>query len=248
MLIRQAGSFNVAAGPHYGPTVLAGGGLVLAAAIAIAALTVSGPLYVVVALAAYLPVAIGVWLAAPRAHPHPTFGLANGITLFRAGLACLAAGLIAAPDALAVPLNQWVLVTGIALTLALDLVDGWIARHQHLVSAFGARFDMEVDAWLVLILAGVALTQGAAPVWVLAIGLARYLFIAAGMVLPALAAPLPPSLRRRLICGLQVIALGAVLAPPFPAIASGALIGSALAALMLSFALDIRWLIRQSRR
>ena len=40
------------------------------------------------------------------------------------------------------------------LLLALDGLDGWAARRQGLVSAFGARFDMEVDALLILALAG----------------------------------------------------------------------------------------------
>ena len=36
---------------------------------------------------------------------------------------------------------------------ALDGVDGWLARRRGMSSAFGARFDMEIDALLVQVLA-----------------------------------------------------------------------------------------------
>ena len=72
------------------------------------------------------------------------------------------------------------------MALALDAVDGWVARRTGTVSALGARFDMEVDAFLILVLSGyVAPTLGG---WVLAIGLMRYAFVAAGWVLPWLRA------------------------------------------------------------
>ncbi|NQW10983.1 MAG: CDP-alcohol phosphatidyltransferase family protein [Alphaproteobacteria bacterium] len=234
--------------PRCGPPVLSAGAVLLAAAGTVAALTSAGSAYVMAAVIAYLPVAAGVMIAAPRAHPYPVFGLANGITLFRAVLVCLAAGLIATPEVLATPAHEWLLVAGVTLALVLDLADGWTARHQRLASEFGGRFDMEVDAWSMLILSGVVVIQSAAPVWALAIGLARYGFIVAGLLMPLLAAPLPPSRRRRAVCGMQVIALGALLAPSLPAAASWPIAAAALAALALSFALDICWLIRTARR
>ena len=39
---------------------------------------------------------------------------------------------------------------------ALDGVDGWLARRSGIASAFGARFDMEIDALLILVLAVLA--------------------------------------------------------------------------------------------
>ena len=36
--------------------------------------------------------------------------------------------------------------------LVLDAVDGWIARRTRTVTALGARFDGEVDAFLILAL------------------------------------------------------------------------------------------------
>ncbi len=46
------------------------------------------------------------------------------------------------------PLLIWLSIPA----LALDAVDGWIARRTHTVSELGARFDMEVDAFLLLVL------------------------------------------------------------------------------------------------
>ena len=77
-------------------------------------------------------------------------GPADLVTLTRATLACGVAALTA--DAL---LGQPVLTTMVPLAvaaLALDAVDGWVARRTRTASAFGARFDGEVDAFLILVL------------------------------------------------------------------------------------------------
>ena len=66
--------------------------------------------------------------------------------------------------------------------LVLDAVDGYVARRTATVSAFGARFDMETDAFLILVLS--ACVAGQWGWWVLVLGLARYLFVAAGWALP----------------------------------------------------------------
>ena len=69
---------------------------------------------------------------------------------------------------------------------------GWtaqVARRTGTASAFGARFDMEVDAFLILVLSVyVARPLGA---WVLAIGLARYVLLLAERLLPWLRRPVP---------------------------------------------------------
>ena len=73
------------------------------------------------------------------------------------------------------------LVSLAAVALALDAVDGWVARRTRTTDE-GARFDAEVDAFLILILSAyVARSAGA---WVLVIGAARYVFLAAGWALP----------------------------------------------------------------
>ena len=73
-----------------------------------------------------------------------------------------------------------------SLALVLDAVDGRVARGTETVSALGGRFDMEVDAFLIFVLS-VYVAQSVG-VWVLALGAARYVFVAAGWLLPGYAA------------------------------------------------------------
>lgn len=231
---------------HGVPLALAGLTL-LGAAGAVSTLTPAGIGYPAAVALAYLPVAGFVALTAPGHHPHARFGAANAVTLARAALACLAAGLIATPAVLAARTElAWAPSALAALAILSDLVDGWLARRQGLASAFGARFDIEIDAGLTLVLASLAAALGTIPPWVLLIGLMHYLFLAAGWAIPALAAPLPPSLRRRLIGGSQTLALGVALAPTMPTEAVLLIPAAALSALAVSFALDVTLLIRRS--
>ncbi len=124
-------------------------------------------------------------------HPHATFGLANSLTLVRAGSACLFAALAFEPSLLAGP-NAWWALTGATFLLALDGIDGALARRQGVASPFGARFDLETDALLILALAGVAFGLGKAGPWILGLGLLRYGFVLAGWFVPSLSCPLPP--------------------------------------------------------
>src|SRR5881409_676652 len=88
------------------------------------------------------------------------------------------------------------LVSLAAVALALDAVDGWVARRTW-TTAWGARFDGEVDAFLIAVLSVyVARFAGA---WVLAIGAARYAFFAAGWLLPWLREALPPRYWRKVV-------------------------------------------------
>jgi len=194
------------------------------------------------ATATYLT-ASGIALAhLPRAHPHRRFGAANVATLLRLGGVAVFAALAVEPRLLAGTGGWWALAFALFL-LPLDGLDGWLARRQDLASAFGARFDMEVDALLILALALIALAQGMAGPWVLGLGLLRYVFVAVGWLWPRLAAPLPDSLRRKTVCVLQVVALTALLAPPMAPPVSGLLAAIAFAALLWSFAIDLRWLL-----
>ena len=231
------------------PTRGAAAGLAAAAALTaavLAALPFAGnlaPAAGLLALAAIGAVVLGRLAAF---HPHPRFGLGNAVTLVRAGGTAVIVALAVEPALVAGDAAWSALGLALAL-LALDGVDGWLARRQGLVSAFGARFDLEVDALLVLALAGLALGLGKAGPWVLAIGLMRYAFAAAGWLMPALAAPLPPSERRRAVCALEIAVLALLLAPPLAPPASALLAAAALAALAASFATDVALLLRRAR-
>ena len=169
-----------------------------------------------------------------------SFGPADWVTALRAMLtAVLAAMLI--PSAPAVGANAVVIAS---VAAALDGVDGWLARRTRTASAFGARFDMETDALLILVLSALAWKSGKTGAWVLASGVMRYAFVAAAAIWPWLHEPLEPSRRRQTICVVQVVTLIAALLPSVgPAMAS-TIAAAGLAALAWSFLVDILWLWR----
>ena len=115
---------------------------------------------------------------------------------------------------------------------------------QHGTSEFGARFDMEVDALLIMALSILVWQHGKAGGWVLLSGLLRYAFVAAGWIDPWLARPLPPSRRRQTVCVVQIVALCVALAPAVPVSASTIVAATALVALAASFLVDVIWLWR----
>jgi phosphatidylglycerophosphate synthase len=179
-------------------------------------------------------------------HPHPQLGIANRITLLRAGIACLIAARTIDLDPLGTP-ERWVLAAIAGAALLLDGADGWAARRQRLASAFGARFDMEVDAFAILVLAATIVKAAAVPYWVLAIGAMRYLYLVAGWVMPLLRRPLPPcpfaDRRRKTIAVIQTVALLIALMPASTPSWATAVCAVALGLLAYSFAADIVMLL-----
>src|SRR4029079_17222115 len=118
------------------------------------------------------------------------------------------------------------LVALAAISLALDLIDGWLARRTGTAVELGARFDGEVDAFLIL-----ALSVYAAPtygMWVLAIGAARYAFLAGEWLLPWMRAPLPPRRWRKVVAAAQGIVLTVAAADVLPMALTQALLAAAL--------------------
>jgi phosphatidylglycerophosphate synthase len=132
------------------------------------------------------------------------------------------------------------------LALALDGVDGFIARWCREASAFGARFDMEVDAAYVLLLSALAAAVGRAGSWILLAGLMRYLWVAAAWAWPMLQAPPPPSLFRKSVCVAVLLLLLLALAPVIPAALAPLPCALALALLLVSFGRDLVWLMRSA--
>jgi phosphatidylglycerophosphate synthase len=180
----------------------------------------------------------------PGRHPHARFGPANAVTLARAVPVVLVAGLVVAPVSTAAA--AFAVCAG-ALATILDGVDGRLARRHGVESAFGARFDMEVDALLVMALAVLAWRWDRAGAWVLLSGLMRYLFVAAGALVPWLRRPLPPRWRRQAVCVVQIAVLLLVVAPLLPTHISAPIAFAGVLVLAASFAVDIAWLARRAR-
>ena len=199
--------------------------------------------YLLVGFALYAALAVLVLRALPSGLPGPGLGSANRVTLGRAALALPVLALALLPGALG-PAGRWWVIVLSTVVMVLDGVDGRIARRGGTQSAFGARFDMELDAALILALSVLVWRSGAGGPWVLLIGLMRYAFVAASWVRPALAAPLPPSDRRRIVCVLQGVVLLVALGPVVPSSVAVAVTALGLAALTYSFAVDARWALR----
>jgi phosphatidylglycerophosphate synthase len=142
------------------------------------------------------------------------------------------------------PAGGWSVVAVAATGASLDLVDGPLARRSGRVSTFGARFDMETDAFLILTLSLLVWWDGRAGAWVVASGLMRYAFVAAAWPWPWLGRDLPPSVRRQAVCVVQIVALIAALAPVVTPPLSTAISAVGLAVLAWSFWLDVAWLAR----
>ncbi len=201
------------------------------------------PMVAIVAIS--LATIFGLVIRALPAHPHVRFGPANTVTAVRAALVSFIAGLILCFDGLAEETAAlWLLSAIVLVVLALDGLDGLLARRSGLGSSLGTRFDMEVDALLILVLSATAFTLGKAGVWVLLIGMMRYGFVAAVFVDPRMGRDLPPSFRRKLVCVVQVVALMVIMVPVVTPPVSTALAAMALLALVYSFAVDIFSLLR----
>lgn len=175
-----------------------------------------------------------------RAYPHARLGVCNLITLGRLALTMV---LVAPLVAGAAP--SWAVFAVALIALSLDGFDGWFARRQGNASEFGARFDMEVDSILALVLAlSAAVSSGAGPIAIL-LGVPRYLFAAAAWFFPWMRRDLPERFSRKAVCVVQLVALIALQAPILPPVFNVTLVPLVAAALLWSFALDVAWLWRR---
>jgi phosphatidylglycerophosphate synthase len=174
------------------------------------------------------------------------FGPADRITLGRAVLVLFLTSLSFQPGLLQQLIWPYALLCLAALVM--DGVDGYVARRTGTASAFGARFDMELDAFFILMLCVAVMVLGKAGPWVLLIGLMRYGFVMAGWHWKWLNHPLPESFRRKTVCVWQLVTLMVALLPLTPDLLARATLMVALALLSWSFAIDTRYLFQQTRQ
>lgn len=203
----------------------------------LAALTGIGVVRVTLGILLAAPAAALLLRAARRAHA-PTLGPAGAVTLARAVLGIGVATLIGRDGA-----GQVALVVLAAVALSLDALDGPVARRTGTATALGARFDMETDAALLMVLSlHVAVTTG--PWWVTAVGLLRYAFVGAARVLPWLRGELPVRRSAKVVAAVQGIVLVVAAAGVLPPAVQRATIAVALLALVWSFGVSVVWLWR----
>ena len=186
-------------------------------ALGCAVLTLVAMLHVTVRLPAEaLLVGVGCALAAPlalllgqRRYGVDRLGPADWVTLGRATLTCgvLVAAVGDRPTS--------VLAALLVPALALDWVDGRVARASGTASELGARLDMEVDALLILVLSWHVATD--VGWWVLGLGLARYLFAAVVWLTPPLQHEPPPRPWCKTVAVLVALVLAAAVLEVLPA-------------------------------
>jgi phosphatidylglycerophosphate synthase len=174
-------------------------------------------------------------------HPYARFGPANNVTMIRVMIVALIASLIGEP---VVPRAAMTASIATAVMTVLDGVDGWLARRSRMTSAFGARFDMETDAVLVMAMSVLIWQYGKAGAWALLGGMMRYLFVVAGWWLPWMSRPLQPTRRAKAITVCHMVGLSVGLAPFVPVPLSTIAVALTTAALAWSFAVDVRRLWR----
>jgi len=166
------------------------------------------------------------------------FGPADWVTLTRATLVGCVAALTTDSFHRSAPVEVLVAIAIVALVL--DALDGQVARRTGSASGLGARFDMEVDAFLILVLSVyVARSMGA---WVLAIGTMRYAFVVASWAVRWMRGPVPQRYWAKVVAATQGVVLVFAAADIVPAPLMVAALAVALALLVESFGRDLGWL------
>jgi phosphatidylglycerophosphate synthase len=164
--------------------------------------------------------------------PSGGFGLGNAITALR-WLIASSVGLV--PDS--VP--TWALGCVVLGVFALDGLDGWVAKRRGETSEFGAHFDMETDAYFVLLIGVELFTRGRYGAWILVVGLLRYVYVLALALVPARRGDKPRfTFGRHAFTGLMLgLTLGMVLGEPWGTVPT--LLGCGL--VTASFAHSFYW-------
>ncbi|HYO40652.1 MAG TPA: CDP-alcohol phosphatidyltransferase family protein [Nocardioidaceae bacterium] len=172
----------------------------------------------------------------------PHLGPADVVTLVRAVLTCGVAALVT--DSLVGSPAGPELVALATVALALDAVDGRVARWTRSTTPFGSRFDGEVDAFLITVLA-VHVASGFGW-WVVAMGAVRYVFGAAGWWRPWMRGELLPfRYWRKVVTASVGTVLVTVTADVLPRLVSLLLLLGAAALLAETFGRDVAWLWRR---
>lgn len=161
----------------------------------------------------------------PANHPHGQqhqlyrdLGLPNLVTYWRGFLVACTAGFLLTPRPAGSLWLLWLPAILFALGILPDFIDGVLARLSGRSSQLGEHLDVAVDSLAVLTGTFLVVRWGQVPVWYLAVGLARYAYLAGLWLRQRLdkpVYPLPPSLTRRALAGTQMGLLMVLLWPLF---------------------------------
>jgi phosphatidylglycerophosphate synthase len=184
--------------------------------------------------------AVALLVTARMRSDQPAILPADWITLTRMLLIAGVTGLVA--DSFSRPVSVTALVALSAVALALDAVDGQVARRTGTATPLGARIDGEADAFLILLLS-IYVSQDYGS-WVLVIGAARYALLLAGWLIPWLAAPLPPRYWGKVVAAVQGIVLTVAASGLLDRLVGMIAVAAALLLLAESFGRNVIWLYR----
>ena len=211
--------------------------LSLLAASALVSMAVNPEVVTAVVMVAVMAVGAG-----PRLRRGRPWTPADAVTTGRLGLVVVSTSLILESP----PGLSWPAVIVGSLALALDGLDGFVARRTQVTEA-GAGFDETVDALFILILAFALVPMWGW--WTALPGLYYYVFRLITAFCPQWQQRLPFSQMRKVVAaaqGILLITAASPLAQAHEWIGFGAA-GLALAALTWSFGRDIIWLERHAR-
>lgn len=143
-------------------------------------------------------------------------GLANAVTLTRGALYAVVAGFVIVPPETTL---AWVPALCYGAGVALDNLDGAVARTVGRETEVGRRLDMAFDTFGFVVAPLVAVLWGLLPVWYLSISGARYAFRGAVWLRRARGLPvgdLPDSDLGKYLAGVQMVFVTLALVPPVP--------------------------------
>ncbi|QWC19582.1 CDP-alcohol phosphatidyltransferase family protein [Halorubrum sp. 2020YC2] len=143
-------------------------------------------------------------------------GLANALTLVRGALYVVVAGFAVVPPE---PTLVWVPALCYGTGVALDNLDGTVARTVGRETEAGRRLDMAFDTFGFVAAPLVAVLWGLLPVWYLSISAARYVFRGAVWLRRVRGLPvgdLPDSDLGKYLAGVQMVFVTVALVPPVP--------------------------------
>ena len=143
-------------------------------------------------------------------------GLANAVTLARGALYAVVAGFVVVPPSTSL---AWGPALCYGAGVALDNLDGAVARTVGRETEIGRRLDMAFDTFGFVAAPLVAVLWGLLPAWYLSISAARYVFRGAVWLRRVRGLPvgeLPDGDLSRYLAGVQMVFVTVALVPPTP--------------------------------